>query len=411
MKRIIATVVSILLCGIILAGCWSRKELTDLAFIIAVGLDKTKDGKYMMIYQVVNPGNVAGATQRGGGSGGVPVSIYKATGNNLVEASRKTSQKVSRIPYYAHTNLVVIGEEVAKEGLDGLFDAMERNSQFRATSMVVIARHHSAEDVLKILTPIDKISANQIIKTLQFSEKMWGETINIHVGDIIRDLSSQGKAPVISGVGIEGNVRKGKRQLSIQASEPDARLYVDGLAMFKDGKLVGWINGEASRGVLWVLDKIKQTNITTGWKGKKEAISYKVDRSQTSVAAHIKNGKPSVSVHIQTEGDIGEVLVPLDLNDPKQLLMLKTAIEQAIKREVLDAVERAKEKRTDIFGFGQTVYRSYPHEWRKMAKNWNESYFPYLEVNVKVESFIRRTGLRNKPYIFQQQGGKLEWKK
>lgn len=402
MKRKMAMFFSLLLCAATLSGCWSKKELTDLAFVIAVGIDKTEDGKFVVTFQVVNPGNVAGATQRGGGSGGVPVSIYKEAGDNLVEASRKASKKLSRLIYYAHTNLVVIGEEVAKEGIDGLLDALERNSQFRTTAMVVIARHHSAEDVLKILTPIDKISANQIIKTLQFSEKVWGQTLNVRVGDVIHDLDSEGKAPVISGVEIVGGVKKGKRQANVQASEPDARLNINGIAMFKNGKLVGWAFGETARGVSWVMDKIEQTDVTVEWKRKKEAVSYKVVRAKTSVAAHMKNGKPSISIRIKAEGDIGESLVPIDFTNPMQIFALEKKIEQTIKSEVVHAVEKAKKEKTDIFGFGNAVYRSYPREWKKMKHAWGESIFPQLEVNVTVDAFIRRTGLRTKPYTFGQ---------
>jgi spore germination protein KC len=400
MKRKIEIIISFLLCVTVLSGCWSKKELTDLAFVIAVGIDKTKEGKFLVTFQVVNPGNVAGATQRGGGSGGVPVSIYKATGDNLVEASREASKKLSRLIYYAHTNLVVISEEVAKEGLDGLFDALERNSQFRTTAMVVIARHHSAEDVLKILTPIDKISANQIIKTLKFSEKVWGKTINVHVGDVINDLALSGKEPIISGVEIVGSVQKGKRQTNVQASEPDARLNVNGLAMFKDDKLVGWMNGEAARGVLWILDKIEQTGVTIEWKQKKEAAAYKVVRTKTSVAAHMKKGKPFIFIHIDAEGDIGEELVPMDFTNPKQIFALEKKAEKSIKKEVIKAVEEAKKAKTDIFGFGDVVYRSYPQQWKTMKLDWNDRYFPKLEVKVTVDAFIRRTGLRTKSYRF-----------
>ncbi|OQP00105.1 Ger(x)C family spore germination protein [Parageobacillus galactosidasius] len=402
MKQKMAITLLLLLCATVLSGCWSKKELTDLAFVIAVGIDKTKDGKFAVTFQVVNPGNVAGSTQRGGGSGGVPVSIYKATGDNLVEASRQASKKLSRLIYYAHTNLVVISEEVAKEGVDGLFDALERNSQFRSTAMVVIARHYSAEDALKILTPIDKISANQIIKTLQFSEKIWGQTIHVRVGEVINDLSSLGKAPIISGVEIVGSVPKGKRQTNVQASEPDARLNVNGLAIFKGDKLVGWVSGDTARGVLWILDKIEQTSVTIEWKQKKEAAAYKVVRAKTSVAAHMKKGKPSISVHIRAEGDIGEEFVSIDFANPKQIFALEKKAETSIKKEVVKAIEEAKKAKTDIFGFGDVVYRSYPQQWKTMKSDWNDRYFPQLEVNVTVEAFIRRTGLRTKSYIFEQ---------
>ena len=34
-----------------------------------------------------------------------------------------------------------------------------------------------------------------------------------------------------------------------------------------------------------------------------------------------------------------------------------------------------------------------------MKKTWNERYFPRLQVKVKVDAFVRRTGLRNKSYL------------
>jgi spore germination protein KC len=35
--------------------------------------------------------------------------------------------------------------------------------------------------------------------------------------------------------------------------------------------------------------------------------------------------------------------------------------------------------------------------WKKIQGNWNEQ-FAELEVNVKVDSFIRREGIRTKPF-------------
>jgi spore germination protein KC len=229
-----------------------------------------------------------------------------------------------------------------------------------------------------------------------------GQTINVSVGEVINDLASPGKEPIISGVEIAGSVQKGKRQTNVQASEPDTRLNVNGLAMFKDDKLVGWITGKTARGVLWILDKIEQTGVTIEWKQKKEAAAYKVVRAKTSVTAHMKKGKPSISIHIDAEGDVGEEFVPIDFANPKQIFALEKKAGESIKKEVVKAVEEAKKAKTDIFGFGDVIYRSYPQQWKTMKSDWNDRYFPQLEVNVTVDAFIRRTGLRTKSYIFGQ---------
>ena len=78
-----------------LTSCWSKKELTDLAIVSAMGIDKTKDGRYHITLQIINPGNVAGI-QGGGGTQSPPITIYSASGDNIVEASRRASGRISR---------------------------------------------------------------------------------------------------------------------------------------------------------------------------------------------------------------------------------------------------------------------------------------------------------------------------
>ncbi|AXM90150.1 Ger(x)C family spore germination protein [Anoxybacillus ayderensis G10] len=397
MKRYLF-LIFVLLFTCIIYGCWSKRELTDLAFIIAVGIDK-RDGKYMSTFQIVNPGNVAGATQRGGGSAGLPVALYTSTGDTLVEASRKASKQISRIPYYSHTNLVVIGEELAKEGIQQIFDAVERNPQFRPAANIIIARKQTAKQLLSVLTPIDKIPANQIIKTLQFTKGLLGENVDIRIREIIENFSLDGKEVVISSFRIAGDWQKGDEQDNVRTIEPSARLRAAELAVFKNGKLVGWMKNEEARGVLWVLNKVKQTSVNIDWGESKEGLSYKVMRAQAKVTAKLKDGNPIISVFIKTEGDISETFVSIDFTDPKQIIELEKKIQQEIKKEVKKAVHAAQKKKSDIFGFGEVVHRTYPEEWKEMKKMWHNKYFPKSEIHVKVDSFIRRTGLRTRSYI------------
>ena len=168
---------SLILAGFALtSGCWSNKELNDLALVSALGIDKNEKGRYVGTFQIVNPANVAGGLQGGGGGQGPAVSVYSTSGDNLVEVSRRASTKISRRLYYAHTNLVVISEELAREeGISKIMDALDRDPEFRETATMVIARETKASDIIKTLTAIDKIPANKVIKTLKLTEKRWGE--------------------------------------------------------------------------------------------------------------------------------------------------------------------------------------------------------------------------------------------
>lgn len=390
-----------------LNGCWSKKELTDLAIVAAMGVDKTEEGKYAMTLQIINPGNVAGGMRGGGvGSQSPPVTIYKSTGDNLVEASRRASSKISRRLYYAHTNLVVVGEELAREeGVATIIDAIDRDHEFRITTTMVIANHSSAEDLLRALTPVDKIPANKVLKTLEFSEQKWGQTLKTSIQDVMKGLQSSDGATVVSGFRLVGDPKHASRLDNIQESEPESRLEASGIALLKKGKLVDWSYGKKARGTVWILDKVKATDINIDWKGKNDAVAYQADRQKTSVSGEMKDGKPHITIHTSVEGTIGGIDVPADITDEKVISEMEKKVQKEIKGEIEKAIQQAQTNHADIFGFDGVIRRSRPDDWEKLKAMWNEVYFPELQVDISVEAYIRRAGLRNKSFLSSLEEG------
>jgi len=80
MKRKGAFLLLLMTMMVLLTSCWSKKELTDLAIVAALGVDKTKDGRYHITLQIINPGNVAGGMQGGGGSQSPPIPSIRLQG-------------------------------------------------------------------------------------------------------------------------------------------------------------------------------------------------------------------------------------------------------------------------------------------------------------------------------------------
>jgi len=226
---------------LLLTSCWSKKELTDLAIVAAMGLDKTKDGRYHITLQIINPGNVAGGLQGGGGGAqSPPITIYSASGDNIVEASRRASGRISRRLYYAHTNLVVVGERLArKEGLNTLIDGLDRDPEFRNTSTLVIAKNSTAADLVKTLTPVDKIPANKVLKTLEFTERKWGENVKTSLQEVMKSIESPGRGTVVSGFRLVGNPQQAQKLDNLQESAPAATLSSFRNCRLKTGKASG----------------------------------------------------------------------------------------------------------------------------------------------------------------------------
>ncbi len=398
MKKSVLTLSIMLLLLPILSACWNQKELTDLAFVMALGIDKGKNKKFELSFQLVNPGNVVQGQSGGvGGGGGLPIAVYKSEGDTLTEAARNATKKVSRRLYYAHTNVVVISEEVAKESMLYVLDALDRDPEFRTTTELIVSRGSTAEEIVTTITILDKLPVNKITKQLKASESMLGENMRITIDDFLTGLLSKGKQPILNGYRLIGNKPKARKAENLQKTTTDAYLSSDGLAVFKDGKLHGWIGNDRARGVIWILNKLKSTDIIVNWNGKKKALTVAPIRSKSKVSARIINNKPIINIAIESEGWISEANTAIDLTSPAVMTEIEKLVEKESKRQVLASVKAAQKQKSDIFGFGQKVHLANPRLWKQIEENWDNE-FPTLKVNVAVDFYVRREGIRTKPF-------------
>jgi len=398
MKKWLLVILVLIMSMPILSACWNQKELTDLAFVMALGIDKGEDDLYHVSFQLVNPGNVSTGTT--GGGQGLPIAVYKSNGRTITEAARNATKEVSRRLYYAHTNLVVVSEEVARDRtlMLNMLDAFARDPEFRTTTEIVIARDSSAEEIVTTLTILDKLPVTKVTKELKFTEAMKGENMSISIDELIDGIVGNGKDPILNGYQLIGMKEEANKATNLQKTTTDAFLSADGLAVIKDGAMIDWIESKKSRGVIWILNKAKSTDITLKWNGKKNALSIVPIRSKTKVSPVFKNGKPVINIKIENEGWVSEANTPIELMDPKTIEKIEKLTEKAIKKEVQSTVKEVKRLKCDIFGFGDVVHKANPELWKKLKGDWNNNYFADLEVNVKVDSYVRREGVRTNPF-------------
>ncbi len=386
----------------VLSGCWSSDQLSDLAIVSALAIDLNEEGQYLGTLQIINPGNIPGSLQGGVAGTSPTVTVYTATGDNLVEMDNRITSKISRRPFFAHTSLLIISEELAREeGISLILDALERGLEFRNTTRVVIARDTKAGDLAKVLTSVDKVPAENIRNLLESAELINGSTLNVNLQEVIKSLVTKGKEPLIGGASILGDKEKGGGMENLQSAKPDTVLEANGMAVFKEGKLIDWLDGEKARGTLWILDGVQTTTVNAEWENEEEALAYYVIREKTNISAEMREGKPTISINVRAEGDIRSVNVPIELTNPHVVLEVEKAFEKEIKEEIEAAIEVSQENKTDVLGFGEVVSRSHPKEWKVLEQKWNDRSFPELEVEVIVDAFIRRTGMRNNPHFIE----------
>lgn len=385
-----------ILCMLPLAGCWNYREMNELAIALAMGADKAGPGEYRFSFQVVNARDISGIKS----SGQIPVNVFSGKGKTLFEAIRKASQKVPRRINAQHMRIFVIGEELAREGIEEVFDFMERDPEPRMTTRVIIARNTDAVTILKTVTAVEAIPANAILGKLKISGRVLAESYEVEMDDVIRGLLTKGGGPVISGIKHIGKIETGDEISNVEQTELHTDLYTSGMALFKKGKLVGWVKDDRARGISWINNKMKGTIVNLDCETKKDAIAIEILRSNTKIKAKVQGEQPIIRINIQEIATVGEALCPIDLSKSEEIRKLEKQLDEETVHDVMAAVKAAQKLKTDVIGFGAAVERSNPRAWKKMEKEW-EGIFATCKVEVNVESTIRRTNMISKPYLFE----------
>jgi len=371
---------------IFLSGCWSKRELNELAIVAALGIDKV-DNEFDITVQVVIPGEISSKQPTSGRS---PVITYHSKGATVFEAIRKMTTVTARKLYFSHLQIVVLGDELAKEGMGKPLDLISRDHEFRNDFDVIVAHDATAEEVLNVLTPIEKVPANKMLNSLRTSEKSWGTTQSIKIDELISTLNNKETSVVMSAIEIHGDKSVGMAQTNVKKSKSTAILKYAGLAVFKEDKYIGLLTEDESRSLGFLKDKIEST-IEIIACPKEGNLSTEITHSKTKIKGKFENGSPKINVSIDVNQNVGEVECDIDLTKEKSLHYVNKKTAELIKKRIEKTISTVQQSyRVDIFGFGEALHRTNPKEWKKIKKDWLTI---FQELPVKVEVHVNTQGL------------------
>jgi spore germination protein KC len=398
-RRILIAIVCTVLLTFV-TGCWNRRELNTLAIQLATGIDKVGN-QYRISVQVVDPSQVAAA--RSASPQRSPVVMYKSTAPTLLSAYRSLTETSPRKVYGAHIRVLILGESLARDGISKLLDLLSRDAEIRTDFYIMIARGTTAEKILKVMTPLEKIPANKLFSSLDASEKVWAPTTTFTLDQLISQMVVEGQNPVLTGVKIKGNPVKGENPSNVNEIDPPAHLSLSGLAVFKGPRLVGWLDRAESKGYNIIMNNVKSSaaNIACPDGGN---IALEIMRSKTKVKGKVVNGVPHILVQVKTESNVDEVNCGVDMNDPETIKWLEKEGERTGIELMEKSIQAAQSRySSDIFGFGQAIYRSHPKYWESIQKEWTER-FKRLQVDYKVDYVVRKIGTSNNSFIQDVKG-------
>lgn len=366
-----------------LVGCWDREELDRLALVVAVGVDQADEpGKVRLTAQIVKPAKVK-TPESGGGSGGEeqPVWIPTGTGKTVFEALRSFAALSPRRLYWAHNCAIVLGREAAEAGVRPLLDFFLREHEARQTVHVLVAQGRASE-VLEVKPSLEAIAAREICDIIG-NQTIASEIATAQLQEFAEGLMSTARGPVAPVI-------------AVVPKEGGKRVHLSGTAVFRDDKLVGELDSLESRGLLWVLGKVKSGVIDVELPAGNGLAGLEIISATSKIMPSLHNGTLKMTVRVWEEGNLGNEMAGAGPMDAEMMTFLNTKQAEAIRAEIWSAINKARIFGVDIFGLGDAVHRRFPEQWKTLQSSWSEV-FQTVDLEIVVETKLRQTGLITRP--------------
>lgn len=371
----------LLMLGVLIwvTGCWDKDEVNDIAVILAAGIEKSDD-MIQLTVQLEAP-----VTQ---GSTGPQVEVKQGTGESIFDAMEYLQEKTPRKLFWGHNQVVFISKDIAEDGIHEHIDFFARYLETRLRTYVFVTDENIVD--LMNVTPTLGLNAGEITK--EIAQFQTGMNMDIR------------KALVMANNDIDTLAIP---WLELDTEDPLISYRVNGIAIFKQNKMIAQLDDELTRGVLWVRDEIQQTSVTIRPdEAEKGYISFQLIESKTKVTPQYENGQWTITLDIQTIDDVTQNGTNLNVMKRKTRKKLEKQLAEHIKTRIESMLEIVqKEASADILNIGSTIYRKDPNEWKKIKDQWNEK-FRDIDININVSAKIQRPGSSTKPQGLPEKKGK-----
>lgn len=376
----------ILLVSIILTGCWDLKDINRRVMVVALGLDlaertETENYEYISMVkltaQVAIPEKLSGGAGQPLTTGAEAVWNVSAIGRNVSMCYVNLQQRLQNELFLGHTRVLVISEDLAREGLSRYMNFFRNNPEFRRLSYLLISEN-KAEDLLNTFPKTANLQA-------------------IYLMNLIEDEIQRQTMPDLPFIEIAiRGVTSGVDPIAvlISSDKETGIIKYSGLAVFRGDRMVGkldveetWSYLQLAEGKLGGLEVVRNVESEIG----RLSIVFK-DLKRKMRLVLTEKGNFKFECKLSFEGIIFSQEVPAVYTKEIYLDQLENRVSTEVKREIETVFYKVQQKyNADIFGFGELVKAYMPEEWKRI-EDWHEE-FKKVELELDVETIIRRSGM------------------
>ncbi len=371
---------------LLLTGCGNYRELNDLAITTGIAFD-IKDDQYIVSYMVANS-NKAETDSK---SSETKITVYEGIGNTISSAYMDLNSKNPKIPYISHLEVVIISEDLAKKGMLEALDFLMRNPESRKEFYIVLSKNVEAGTLLKTLAPLESFPSQNIAEIIKSNKDDQSTIVMQKYSDVITDLIDEGVEPIINGIELEGNKDEGQNQESLEKATPSATMKIDTIGIFKKDKLLGWANHDETVGINIINNSAGFVLLETKCDDKYMTSTLKDIKTEPIIT--FENNIPKIKLKIKADGAILEMQCKRNLEEKEVMKELEKEFNDRLKNIIYDTINLVQhEYKSDIFGFGNYIYKNNLKKWNMIKNKWDDEIFSSITFDVDVNISLNNKG-------------------
>lgn len=365
-----------LLCLLHLTGCWNYRGLNEMTVVAGMAIDRDpKSGKYLLTFEFVD---ISTPVKEKGASG----ELIQSEGETLFEAVRDAKRRLSNKLYFGHNQIVILSKEIASsEDVVSLLDWLLRDGECRETLFVAISQGETAREVFDVDGADQKLVSYKLQMVIREDKRVTGSTLPVELYELYEDSKSPGRELALPAV---HRVENGEELVT----------EINGLAVFKKEKLVGFLSPEDAKYYLFAVNRFENGVLPFHDPESGEARgTLEVGKSKTQYDIEVEGGevklivKPKLTVFM---GELMETDVKLDV---AKLDEITRAAEKELEEKISGVIRKIQtEFQSDILNFGNLIYKRNYALWTELEDTWDEK-FPTLKVEVRVDINVSNSAL------------------
>lgn len=351
--------------AVLLGGCWDFYDTDERALVLMLGIDQGDQAPVRVTVQLFIPrGEVQEPTTSG------EFRVISREGVTVGDALDEIRGLLYRELELGHTKVVVLGESIARAGLQNQ-DWLWRTRRLAGTTYLTTTAG-PARGMLETPTPPVAIPALFVYHSLRSTHNVSARNLPVYLWqafsrleDPLRDLFVPRLATLAQG------------------------LRVNGSGVFAGGHLVGWLTPEETASLARALNIRYEGEIAAPTGGRSPMSGHLTGGSSRRGVRRGPDGRLILWVHLRAEAELQD-------RGGRPLRTAESELSAALAEQCRSMLKHLQGLGSDPLGFGELLRQMYPrHPAVGSAEAWHRAYAAAgldvrALVRVRTAGFTRR---------------------